>query len=352
VSLEAFIARNKHFLADLFAGPFHGHGIIAPVVGENPGWAPDFTCSDHPVSEWVPWAVRNYRLWCEQLQVLGDDSVPYVSVTTGTQVFAAAFGCQVYCSQDTNPSARPLVWTAEEADRLVEPPCDAPPLDRVFEFAERVRALAGPQVPICVPDIQSPFDIAALIWNKADLYSAMYENPGAVKRLVDKCHHLLEAFLKEYVRRSSPVNLIHYPTFWAPNELGCSLSEDEAGNMSTAMFEEFCVPSLVDLSRAFGGMFVHCCATADHQHSSFLRIPRLRAMQRNFGEIQGADPRRTVADFSGRCVLPVVGVEEDWIVQILRLARPDTRFLFVLPARPLEELQPIYARLCALCPRS
>jgi len=203
LTLETCIARNQQFLTDLFTGPFRGHAIIM-----NPELPPkpvpeDYTCSAKPLEEWVSWVIREYELHCQSLEALDDDTVPYVRALTGTQVFAAAFGCPVHIYEDSNTCAVPLVTTAEEADRLPEPGLDAPSLARVFEFAQRVRERVGPDVPIGVPDIQSPFDIAALVWRKQDLYIAIYDNPGAVKRLVDKCHHLLKSFLLEYNKRST-----------------------------------------------------------------------------------------------------------------------------------------------------
>jgi hypothetical protein len=346
------VARNQQFLSDLLGGCFRGHAIIAPPEPTSPEWQQDFTCSEHPLKEWAPWAVRNYELWCERSDALDDDAVPYVKVTTGTQVFAAAFGCPVRRVEGSNPLALPLVRTAKEADRLPEPHWDAAPLDRVLEFAALARQQAGPEAPLCVPDIQSPFDIAALIWHKEDLYMALCEEPEAVQRLVDKCHRLLETFLREYMRLFAPVNLIHYPGYWAPNHLGCSLSEDEAGNMNTAMFEAYCLPTLTALSGSFGGLFVHCCATANHQHRSFLKVPNLRAMQRNMAGVLTTDPRRVIDDFSGKSVVVVTGVEEAEDLEIVRMARPDTRFLFDLPPRPLDEARGLYERLRAQCPRN
>ncbi len=349
MSLEIRVARNKRFLTDLFAGPFRGHAIIMDPEPTAPGWPGDFTCSERPVRDWVPWALRDYEAQCERLEALDDDNVPSVEVHTGTQIFAAAFGCPVHIFEGSNAGARPLVTTAEEADRLPEPALDTPPLDRVWEFAEEVQRRAGRGVPIRVPDVQSPFDIAALIWNKEDLFQALYDNPGAVQRLVGKCHRLLDAFLREFERRIPGCSFCHYPRAWAPPELGCWLSEDEAGSLSTAMFEEFCLPSLLDLSRAFGGLFMHCCATADHQYASFRKIPNLRGLNRVF---QTPGPRPAIEAFSGATVLMITGTDEPGIHELLQMARPDTRFLFNLAAQRPEEARRTYERLRALCPRS
>lgn len=84
----------------------------------------------------------------------------------------------------------------------------------------------------------------SLIWNKEDLFPSMIEAPEAVHRLVDQCHRLLTDFLQTFQREIGEVNFCHCPYAWAPPELGCWLSEDEAGSMNTAMFDAFCLPTM------------------------------------------------------------------------------------------------------------
>jgi hypothetical protein len=342
------IAANKQKLTDLFAGPFPGHAItINYPMAERPDVS-DVAVSALPVRDWLPWAEENYARMTAQQALLGDDAVPTGTVWTGTEIFAAAFGCPVHLYDDAMPpSALPLVTTAAEADALPEPTLDARPIARIFEFADLLRARLGPDVPIGVPDIQSPFDIAALIWRKEDLFVAMLEEPEAVHRLVEKCHRLLKAFFTAYLHAFPNVNLCHCPYAWAPPAQGVWLSEDEAGSLNTAMFEEFCLPSLVDLSDTFGGLFMHCCATADHQYGNFRRIPRLRGLNRVF---QTPGPRPAIDTFSGHTVLIMAWMPEEEIYQHLRWAHPDTRFLFNPgPLATTDETRAMLDRLRAAC---
>jgi len=340
---------NRELLADLFAGPFRGHAITVSPEPVEPEPSGDLLYPDRPLEEWVDYGLKVYEARVKRLEALGDDSVPDVNPLTGTEVFAAAFGSPIYLPEGSRPHAMPVVATAEEADSLPEPDINAPPLERIFAYTERVHQKAGPEVPLRVPDIQSPFDIATLVWRKEELLVAMYDNPEAVKRLVDKCHRLLTSFLTEFKRRFPNCNLCHCPYAWAPPELGCWLSEDEAGAMSTAMFEEFCLPSLVELSNTFGGLFVHCCATADHQYPSLGKIPNLRGLNRVFQE---PGPRPAIEAFSGQTVLLVAWYSEETICEMLDMALPDTRFLFNMPAQPLDEAKRTYERLRELCPRT
>jgi hypothetical protein len=176
----------------------------------------------------------------------------------------------------------------------------------------------------------------------------MITEPDAVRRLVDKCQQLLINFFDHFLREVGEANLCHCPVAWAPPELGVWLSEDEAGSMSTEMFEAFCLPNLIDLSERYGGLFVHCCATADHQYQSFAKIPNLRGLNRVF---QAPGPRPAIETFSKDTVLMVAWTPEDRVVEMLDMALPETRFLFNMPAQPLDEARRTYDRLRERCPR-
>ncbi|MHB0855979.1 MAG: uroporphyrinogen decarboxylase family protein [Anaerolineae bacterium] len=343
------ITRNRRHLTDLFAGPFPGHAIIMnpePIPAPHIG---DYSVSDRPLSDWAAWVEHKVEAQMHSLEVLDDDSVPYADLSTNTGVFAAAFGCPIHFYEDSPACARPLVTTAEEADKLPVPSLQAPTLERVFAFAHLVTERLGPEIPISVPDIQSAFDIAALIWRKEDLFVALLENPDAVLRLADKCQTLLKDFWRTYLREFPHANLCHCPKAWAPPDLGVWLSEDEAGSLSTRAFETFCLPYLVDLSANFGGLFVHCCATADHQYSSLKKIPNLRGLNRVF---QSAGPRPAIEAFSGRTVLMVAWTDEPDVHKLLDMVLPDTRLLINMQGMPLDEAKCCYDRLRARCPRT
>jgi len=340
-------------MRDLFAGPFPGHAIwmdpdgMVPLIEANDGRG-DFTVSDRPVEEWLGWALENYERKVAWHEAVDDDAIPYVKLSTGTQLFAAAFGCPVHQYEDDNPCALPTVGTAAEADALEIPSLDDPPLARVFELGRLVRERVGPEVPIGVPDIQSALDIAALIWRKEDLLLALITDPDAVDRLAAKCQQVLIAFFRRFRQELGVVNYCHCPYGWAPPDQGVWLSEDEAGAISTRMFDQFCLPWLVELSETFGGLFVHCCATADHQYRSFRRIPNLRGLNRVFQE---PGPQPAIDAFSGHTVLMQAWTALPNALAMLEMARPNTRFLFNMPVQPLDESRRTVDALREACAR-
>jgi hypothetical protein len=122
-------------------------------------------------------------------------------------------------------------------------------------------------------DLQSPMDIAALIWEKRGFYAALVEDPPAVRELARRVRGLLTAFLDEWRARYGEACIAHYPDYYLPR--GISLSEDEIGAVSPRVFEELFLPELEELSGRYGGIGIHCCAHARHQWEGLKRIPGL-----------------------------------------------------------------------------
>lgn len=327
-------ARNETFLRNIYRkGPFERQGFCVHATGvplhEWEGY--DYTLSEAPIREWVPWVVENYERQVRMLDEVGDDSVPVAKLGTGTQLYAAAFGCPVHTYEDTNPCALPLVRAAEEADALEVPDIwGTRELSRVFELGKLVQAELGEDAYIGPCDVQSGFDTASLIWNKEDFLLAMTDAAGAeaVKRLVDKCALLLKTFLGELKMEFPRLSPCHCPAAWAPPEMAPWLSNDECGVVSTAMFREFILPELVDLAEHFGGLGMHCCAAAEHQFPLFNEIPGFYAFNRVPAD-QGWDP---IVEHFGGPDAPVHVIS--WITdadaeRLMREAPEGTRFILV-----------------------
>jgi len=245
----------------------------APELGPKPWPNPELKQSR------IEWIWRNYEYHLQRMAWLEDDTIPYLDMITGTEIFAEAFGCKIYRPDDNMPFALPCVTSAQEAARLPLPSLDAPSLALAFEMADELRRRAGPEALFRLVDIQSPMDIAALIWEKKSFYTALVEASEAVLELVEKVRTLLIAFLDEWFRRYGREFIAHYPDYYMPQ--GMSLSEDEIGAVSQRMFIKFFLPELVELSDRFGGLGMHCCANSRHQWEYFRNIPNLRLLNIN-----------------------------------------------------------------------
>jgi hypothetical protein len=273
--------KNKQLIRSIFAGTAGRHAFLyqPPLIGVKE--AGDYTLSSEPVQNWVPWVVENYRRDVKSLELHQDDSVPVAKLSTGTQLFANAFGCKVHIPPGDSPCAIPMIKCAAEADKLQIPDIwKTECLYRVFQLGNAVRRELGPDVDLEICDIQTGFDIANLIWDKNDLLCTMTLEPEAVKRLSAKCALLLKTFLKELRKEFPTMSPCHCPGNWTPPELGPWVSNDEVGIISPEMFEEFCLPELNDLCDTFGGIGMHCCADAEHQFFGFKKIKNLYGFNR------------------------------------------------------------------------
>ncbi|TFH15953.1 MAG: hypothetical protein E4H02_06745 [Lentisphaerales bacterium] len=342
--------RNEEFLRNMFAkGPFERHGYCCepPIVGicEHPDY--DFTLSEKPVRNWVPWVVENYERQLRLLEEVDHDNVPCARMTTGTHIYAAAFGCEVHRFADSNACALPLVHSSDEADGIEEPDIwKSPALYRIFELARAVETELGKNVYLGPPDIQSGFDTAALIWEKSDFLCSIMldETKDSVKRLVTKCAGLLKTFITEFRKEFPNCSACHCPSVWSPPEMAPWLSNDECGAFSQDVFVEFCLPELQDLAETFGGLGMHCCADAEHQFELFKRIPGFYGFNR-VAASKGWDP---LTEHFGGPEAPVhvlAWIDEEAIVRLRQNAPAGTRFIFELMGAECDDAKSWLSRM-------
>jgi hypothetical protein len=290
-----------------------------------------------------------YETMCRKAEFVDDDRVPYLSNLTGTEIFAEAFGCEVHRPDDTNPFAVPLIHSAAEADGIRTPDLSTSSLAYLFDIADELHRRGGPDTVMKPVDIQSPMDIVALIWEKADLFCAMIEAPEAVKTLAGKVRGLLVAFFDEWCKRYGTTFIAHYPDYVMHG--GITMSVDEVGALNPEMFREFFRDELVFLADHFGGIGIHCCADARHQWDNFRQLPGLKVMNHN------APPTRDARVY----LLDAVRFYGDRVVQVpvgwTPERNPDAwpaqfpegaRVVFDVPAEDAASAAAIASRLQAL----
>ncbi len=224
----------------------------------------------------IEWSWRKYQLQLEQLEWLEDDTLPFLDLYTGTEIFASAFGCKVYYPENDMPFAMPRIRSAEEVDGIEIPNLDSPAIAPLFAMAEELKRRAGSEALLHMVDLQSPMDIAALIWDKTQFYPALIQEPGAVRAMTGKIRTFMVTVLDKWFERFGREFISHYPDYYLPQ--GITISEDEVGAVSGKMFKALFLPELVDLSERYGGIGLHCCADARHQWGNFQKIPGLRLL--------------------------------------------------------------------------
>ena len=247
----------------------------------------------HPSNsaERVDWAWLQYQQQLNQMEWLEDDTIPFLDMYTGTEIFAAAFGCKVYYPDQDMPFAMPLIHSYEEVGQVQTPDLDAPVIDILFQMADELQRRAGPGALLRMVDLQTPMDIAALIWDKTTFYPALLQQPDAVRQLSHQVLVFMTRFLDAWFSRYGRAFISHYPDYYMP--YGITLSEDEIGAVSGKVFNNLFLPELVELSEYFGQIGIHCCAHARHQWSNLLKVPNLVLLNL----VQPPDVTRAAWDF-------------------------------------------------------
>lgn len=243
--------------------------------------------------ERTEWAWKLYREQLAVVERIDDDTVPFLHVSSGTEIVPEAFGCPVHRPSNERPFALPLIHTAAEVSRLQVPGLDTPCLALLFEIADELHGRA-PEAILKTTDIQCPMDWAALIWEKTGFYMGMIEAPEAVRELADKVKSVETAFYDEWRSRYGPEYIAHYPDYYMPG--GIAMAVDEIGSVGCDMFNEFFRPELCELSARYGGIGIHCCANARHQWDNLKRIPGLYLLNLVQPEQELADAYRYFAE--------------------------------------------------------
>ncbi len=296
--------------------------------------------------ERIDWAWDNYERQLKRIEWLDDDWVPYANVYTGTEIFAEAFGCGVHRPENNNPCAIPMITKASEVAKLEVPTLDSPPLAMLFDVADELYRRGGGATTLKMADIQSPMDIAAQIWDKNTFYLGIIQSPEAVKELAAKTNQLLTAFLDEWFSRYGDAFIAHYPEYYFPR--GITLSEDEIGSVNEEMFVEFFLPHLVELSDRYGGIGIHCCATARHQWENLTTIPNLRLLNL----VQEEDVLRDAYEFFATNTTQMhswPGTGDAWTFPEMYPA--DSRVVITVWSDDKDETLDVTARLREVCGR-
>jgi len=295
------------------------------------------------------WA--EYETLCKKAELVDDDRVPYISNVTGTEIFAEASGSKVHRPDDNNPFALPFIHSAAEADGISTPDLSTSSLAYLFDIADELYRRGGQGAVMKPVDIQSPMDIVALIWDKADLFCAMIETPDSVKALADKVRALLVSFFDEWFDRYGTIFVAHYPDYVMHG--GITMSVDEVGALNPEMFQAFFRDELVSLSEHFGGLGIHCCADARHQWGNFRQLPGLKVMNHNAPPIR--DAREYLLDataFYGETIAQVpIGWTPDGNPDTWPMQFPEgARVVLDVPADDVSSAAALASRLQELRP--
>jgi hypothetical protein len=279
--------------------------------------------------------------WRQSVEV-GDDFVPHLQAQQGVTVFASAFGCEVEFFDHTLPWAHPVIRPGDAPEKVYELPVPAVTdgqLGTILEWGDYFVERTAGRYALALTDLQGPLDSSYLVWEPTAFMLAMYTNPGEVRHLMRLVTDLIIRFVREQRSRVPEFMPCHFPPVWLPDGRGVSVSDDCLAVLSPALYEEFALPYLNELSDEFGGVFVHSCGNFVHQFDNLEKVHNLRGL--NFGASE--TPFEAVWErFGGRtAIVTHLGLnkeihfdsEADYVRHVLRTKTHD-RGLCVLVIPP------------------
>lgn len=217
---------------------------------------------------------------------LQDDRLYGIRANYGTGIVAALFGCPTVVFADSLPIATAV--TPAQLERILDG--DIPVLHRglpgraletVAFFREALRPYPklSQAVGSQLLDIQGPFDNAAIIWG-SDIYTAIYDAPKRVARLLELVTEATLALVREH-RRIDGCPLDEHDGAW--NFLGgVCIRNDATINLSPQHYVEHVRPYDARLLAPYGG-WIHFCGRT-RWWEQLLDLPNLRGINPYQGE--------------------------------------------------------------------
>lgn len=228
---------------------------------------------------------------------------------TGTEIFAEACGCSVHRTKDNMPCAIPCINNIHEAGKIKVPRLFDSSLAYLFNIADKVYKEAGSDATLRLIDLQTPFDIAAMLWDKTDFYLSLITETETVLELCSKIMELFFSFIDEWFRRY-PIDFVaHYPSYYMPS--GITVSADEVGVISPKLFNEFFLNELTEISNRYGQIGIHCCAASEYQWSNFKKIPNITMLNLNRPITSHMDSVEYFKDFTA--LMPILYDHNDFL---------------------------------------
>lgn len=194
-------------------------------------------------------------------------NVPRVVVDYGTVSTAEYWGGKVHLPVGGCLSIEPIIHDADDSGKFSpRAPEDGDAKKGVELFRAVCKRLGTERLYCSTIDFQGPLTTAALLWEQTDFMVAMYTEPEKVHALLSRItDHLIETF-QYYIKESGHRvcgNL--WPYIWLPDDIGVGITEDYMPLLSAEMYREFGIPYVERISKAFGGLFIHCCGEYEHQ---------------------------------------------------------------------------------------
>jgi hypothetical protein len=279
--------------------------VDRPLLGL---WVGDYyftTQFPRGVSRWQPGAeikpqeitfeqfLPDYENLFELHERLNDDFFYIGSAYSGLPWMEAIMGCRVYAAE-TSAWAMPFLSDYAQLNDL-PPANESPWFHKLIELTTGLVEWAHGRFPVNAPLLRGPADIAAAMRGSNQFVIDFYDNPEAVKRLLDLCTQARKQVMRAILEISKPFHsglaVGGYPgKLWTPGKSCLYNQEDAAAVLSPRIFERILLPLEDSIATQADIAYFHLHSSCLYPVDILLRDPNYAVLQVNYDHA-GAGPR-------------------------------------------------------------
>ncbi|MFH0795932.1 MAG: hypothetical protein V2A65_02625 [Candidatus Omnitrophota bacterium] len=214
------------------------------------------------------------------------DTIPIFWPDMGTVSLASTFGGTII-REGTGEKQwiKPVLSSLEEVVYLEPSKPISNLVKKEFDRCCRWRDITKGLSCVAPPDMQGPVNIACMLIDTSELLVGMYTCPELVHRLLRTCTDLilkvLESYKIEFGKAFAPIT---WPLVWFPCGYGLTLTQDSIPFLSPNLYREFELPYVQEISRAMGGVYMHCCGRLEHVLGEVKKVDNLRGIDHAYPE--------------------------------------------------------------------
>ncbi|MDR1145512.1 MAG: hypothetical protein LBK71_05180 [Verrucomicrobiales bacterium] len=262
------------------------------------------------------------------------------ALALNTCLFPLALGCQSTFLTDGKEWAAPLITDPAQVDALRVPAVWESRAGEVLRDLRAQAAALPPDVLIRQPDVQSPLNVAEMMWDSS-FYLALVEEPAAVHRLLEKITDFIIAFVREVHQvLGARCNSVGFPLIWG-GPRGTMIGDDMISLLSPEMHAEFSLPYVNRIADAAGPLYYHSCTWREKYFANIRQVRNVHSYNWNPGNSD--DPALIIREFSGRALLvPHIQIDMHLDNDLLRFGFQDEAELLRYLLDHLQDHSTVY----------
>jgi len=279
------IELRKQRIRDLWAGKPLDHtpvwlSVANPAVRYSTG--EQFRDGDKQLYETMTMAGLTWRY------VPDGDVVPAMRVDVGCSCLATAFGSKLYWGYESDQTCgvkEPILKDVEQAYDLKVPLPDAGQLGEGIERIGRLADAGSGLVSVSLLDMAGGLNVVNDLLGPEKMYMSMYDNPAALKCLLDKIQQLFLATIELQIEAAGGeerITTTDFPQYWFPEGRKGHVSDDISANIPLEMYQQFSLPYHNMIFENYGGGGLHNCGPNPCLEGYLSQSPAIRAIDLSY----------------------------------------------------------------------